>query len=192
MSKEDTPITHVTDTAFWVACYRAEESQRPDALFRDPQVSLLIDGTDEKKTAEMWGSTWVRWSVVMRTIIIDRFISELISQGVDTILNLGAGLDTRPYRMDLPANLKWIEVDFEKTIQFKTERLAQEKPMCQLERISFDLTDRAARRKLFSKIGSESKNVLIITEGVIPQRVRAFERTENAAHSSEGLRTHWN
>jgi len=32
----DTPIAHVTDTAFWVATYRANESARPDALFRDP------------------------------------------------------------------------------------------------------------------------------------------------------------
>jgi hypothetical protein len=27
------------------------------------------------------------------------------------ILNLGAGLDTRPYRMDLPRSLRFVEVD---------------------------------------------------------------------------------
>jgi O-methyltransferase involved in polyketide biosynthesis len=34
-------IEHVTDTAFWVASYRALESERPDALFRDPLAGLL-------------------------------------------------------------------------------------------------------------------------------------------------------
>ncbi len=39
----DTPIAHVTDTAFWVATYRANESARPDALFRDPLAGKLAD-----------------------------------------------------------------------------------------------------------------------------------------------------
>ena len=46
------------------------------------------------------------WYVVIRTIIIDDLINQAISQGVDTVLNLGAGLDTRPYRMQLPKTLR--------------------------------------------------------------------------------------
>jgi len=34
-------IEHVTDTAFWIASLRALESERPDALFRDPLAGLL-------------------------------------------------------------------------------------------------------------------------------------------------------
>ena len=30
------PIRNVSDTALWVAVYRAMESERSDALFRDP------------------------------------------------------------------------------------------------------------------------------------------------------------
>src|SRR5215471_17747818 len=33
---DDQTIGHVSDTALCVAVYRAEESERPDALFRDP------------------------------------------------------------------------------------------------------------------------------------------------------------
>ena len=36
-----TPISHVSDTAHWVAMYRAMESERPDALFRDPHARRL-------------------------------------------------------------------------------------------------------------------------------------------------------
>ena len=35
------PIQHVSDTAFWVAAHRATETERPDALFKDPYARLL-------------------------------------------------------------------------------------------------------------------------------------------------------
>ena len=165
---KDTPITHVIDTAFWVATYRAEETQRPDALFRDPLAARLTGELGEKISRKMFGTPYVRWNVVIRTAVIDRYIEELINQGVDTVLNLGAGLDTRPYRMKLPQTLKWMEVDYDSTIQLKENKLAGETPHCQLQRISLDLAQRDERQKLFAKINSESKKVLVITEGVIP------------------------
>jgi len=38
----DALIRDVSDTAIWVAQYRAEESGRPDAMFRDPLAKLLV------------------------------------------------------------------------------------------------------------------------------------------------------
>jgi hypothetical protein len=40
--------------------------------------------------------------MIMRTSAIDRLIDEAIKAGIDTVLSLGAGLDTRPCRMRLP------------------------------------------------------------------------------------------
>jgi len=40
------------------------------------------------------------------------------------------GLDARPYRMNLPPTLQWIEVDFQDIIAYKEETLANEKPRC--------------------------------------------------------------
>jgi methyltransferase (TIGR00027 family) len=168
MANNDTPISHVTDTAFWVASYRAEESTRPDALFHDPLASRLTGELGHKIASRMVGSKYVRWTVTIRTVVIDNFIQELISQGVDTVLNLGAGLDTRPYRMNLPPQLKWIEVDFDDTIKFKEKKLAGETSKCNLERISLDLSNRVERSKLFLRIASGAKQVLVLTEGVIP------------------------
>src|SRR2546422_199488 len=42
------PITHVSDTARWVALYRAMESERPDALFRDPYARRLAGERGER------------------------------------------------------------------------------------------------------------------------------------------------
>jgi methyltransferase (TIGR00027 family) len=183
----DTPITDVMDTATWVASYRVDESQRPDALFHDPLASKLVGEAGAQISAKMANSEWVRWTVVIRTVIIDQYISELIAEGVDTVLNLGAGLDTRPYRMGLPANLKWIEVDYAKTIETKEKKLSAEVPKCQLQRHSLDLSDQGERFKFFSKINSESRKVLVLTEGVIP-----YLSEEDVAGLAQDLRAQKN
>jgi methyltransferase (TIGR00027 family) len=163
----ETPISHVSDTAFWVASYRAAESARPDALFHDPLAARLADTRGRAIADNIAGGYEVAWVVVIRTLIIDDFIREAIAAGCDTILNLGAGLDTRPYRLELPASLRWIEVDFASTIDFKNERLAGETPRCRLERRAVDLGDAAARRALLDDVDAGSRNVLVLTEGVV-------------------------
>jgi Leucine carboxyl methyltransferase len=51
------------------------------------------------------------WWLVARTKIIDDATAEAIADGCDRVLNLAAGLDTRPYRLDLPPDLTWVEAD---------------------------------------------------------------------------------
>lgn len=169
MNSSDAKINDVSDTALWVAYYRAKETARPDALFQDPLASRLI-GERGKKIAEHMQSTarYTEWSVIIRTVIIDDYINDLIKEGVDTIINLGAGMDTRPYRMALPRTLRWIEVDYAHIIAHKENTLKSEIPNCQLTRIATDLSNNNERKKLFAELAQQSGKVLIITEGVIP------------------------
>jgi len=60
--------------------------------------------------------------------MFDQFIAEQCQQGVDMVVNLAAGLDTRPYRMALPPALEWVEVDLPGIVSYKEEILASEKP----------------------------------------------------------------
>src|SRR5262249_28920198 len=90
-----------------------------------------------------------------------------VETGVDTILNLGAGLDTRPYRLPLPPELRWVEVDQESILRVKEEALANERPRCSLERIALDLSRVEERRALFAEIGRASRCVLVLTEGLL-------------------------
>lgn len=161
-------INDVTDTALWVAAYRAQESERADALFNDNKAALLVGDMGELIATRTQGSRYTAWSVVIRTHIIDQFIQKLLTENIDTVINLGAGLDTRPYRLELDAKLRWIEVDFPKIIDHKNEKLYGETPRCRLERLALDLSNEEERLSFLQKISSESKNVLIITEGVIP------------------------
>jgi methyltransferase (TIGR00027 family) len=190
----DTLIQDVTDTAFMVATYRAMESERPDALFHDPLARKLAGERGEKIVASMsaglrrWPTAMrpriMVWMMAIRTRIIDDFITCAIARGADAILNLGAGLDTRPYRMDLPPSLAWIEVDYPRTIEFKDSRLGDETPRCQLERVKLDLADLPARARLFAELGSRFKNVLVLTEGVVPYLSNA-----DAARLADDLRS---
>lgn len=161
-------IAHVTDTAFWVGALRANEAKRCDAVFHDPLASLVAGTRGEKIARAMPDTALVQWGVVVRTAAIDRLIGEALNQGVQRIVNLGAGLDTRPYRMTLPAQTRWIEIDFPSMVQWKDEVLAGHRPACVLERIGLDLSDRAARSGLFKVLGSTSVKTLLIAEGVMP------------------------
>ena len=184
-------INDVTDTAVWVASYRAEESLRKDALFHDTFAQLLVGAEGELIATRTQGSRYTAWSVVIRTYIIDRFIMNLLATGVDTVINLGAGLDTRPYRLELASGLRWIEVDFPKIIEHKNEKLKNQSTKCKLERVALDLSNCDIRDEFLSKISSESKNVLIITEGVIPYLSNDDARILADALKSYSNFRHW-
>ena len=161
-------IKGVSDTAFMVAAWRAAESERPDALFRDPFAARLAGEHGRAIIASLNRSFLRGWQVVIRTVIIDELIQKAVAAGTDSIVNLGAGLDARPYRMELPDGLRWIEVDYPHVIDWKADKLIGERPRCRLERIKLDLAELTARRELFASFGASSKKTLILTEGVIP------------------------
>lgn len=164
----ETLIKNVSDTAFWIAHYRALETERPDALFRDPLARVLAGDRGKNIAKNMPLSFWTKWAVVIRTRIIDDYIRSVIADGADLILNLGAGLDTRPYRMEVPHSLVWIEADYPHVIEFKEKRLSGEKPLCQLERVKLDLADVDERKRIFSDINRRANKVTVLTEGVVP------------------------
>ena len=161
-------ISGVADTALWVATLRAEEGKRPDAVFHDPLAALLAGARGRMIAEAMQRSAVVAWSMVVRTSAIDSLINEAIGTGIDCVVNLGAGLDTRPYRMSLPAHLRWIEIDLPQIIDLKRSALIEHKPACRIERVGLDLLDRPSRNALLERFGSEAKNALLIAEGVIP------------------------
>src|SRR5439155_20497216 len=116
-----TLIHNISDTARWAAVYRARETDRSDALFRDPFARRLAGARGEQIADTLPSSNQTTWAWVTRTYLFDRLISEQIAQGVDMVINLAAGLDARPYRMALPPTLQWIEVDLPEPLDYKAE-----------------------------------------------------------------------
>lgn len=158
---------NIADTAFWIAGFRAQETERPDAVFTDRLAKKLAGNRGVDMIANTPKADQMAFAMVIRTTSIDQLVDKAISLGADTVINLGAGLDTRPYRLKLPATLKWIEVDFPAIIDYKNTRLAEEKSVCDLTRIAFDLSDEVERKKFLSELGDNTTQALVITEGVI-------------------------
>ena len=107
------------------------------------------------------------WSMITRTYLIDRLITAELRRGADMVVNLAAGLDSRPYRMQLSPSLRWIEVDLPEILDYKEEILRNEAPACALERVRLDLSDVPGRRVLFAQLAQSAKRALIITEGLL-------------------------
>ncbi len=160
-------LRHISDTALWVAVYRAQENERADAVFRDPYASALAGDRGRQFAAAMPFARRHAWSYTARTWLVDQVIEQSVRQGTDMVINLAAGLDSRPYRMQLPPSLRWIEIDLPEMLKYKAEILAAERPVCALERVPLDLRDAAARRALFQRLGSEASSALVVCEGLL-------------------------
>ncbi|HEX2778002.1 MAG TPA: SAM-dependent methyltransferase [Gemmatimonadaceae bacterium] len=178
------PIEHISDTARWVAIYRAMETERPDAIFRDPYARRLAGERGEEIVASMPQGRSTAWAMIVRTAVMDEIIRERIAAGADLVVNLAAGLDARPWRLDLPPSLRWVDVDFPAMIEYKTAQLRGETPRCRYEAIAADLTDVAKRDALFAQLGAEGRRALVISEGLLiyleAEQVRALARSLHA------------
>ena len=162
------PIRNISDTARWVAYYRARETQRPDAVFRDPFAKALAGERGREIAEGLQFAQQHEWAYVARTCLIDDFVHEqVVQRGIRLVVNLAAGLDTRPYRMQLPADLQWIEVDLPEILDYKQDILKSDRPVCKLEQTRLDLSNVDARRELFAQLGSRAQKALILTEGLL-------------------------
>ena len=160
-------INGVSDTARWVAMYRAQESARKDALFHDPWAAKLggeigqriLDGMPD-------GSRW-GWPMIVRTKVMDEIIVREVKGGIDTVVNLAAGMDMRPFRLELPSSLRWVEVDLPAILDEKIGIVGRETPRCRLERIAADLSQTGARRDALARATTGATRTLIVSEGLL-------------------------
>ena len=160
-------IRDISDTARWVAVYRARESERSDAVFRDPYARALAGERGEQIANALPIAQENAWAWTTRTYLFDRCVSQQVAAGADLVVNLAAGLDARPYRMDLPAALRWVEVDLPEILDYKEQVLAGASPRCALERVRLDLTNADARRGLFERLAREAKRIVVLSEGLL-------------------------
>ena len=154
-------------TAFWVAAARDIESRRPDALFRDPYIRGLAGELGD----EYRGARRERGSgrgLVIRTAVIDEMIGRAIAQdGVDTVVNLACGLDTRAFRCELPGDLRWFDVDLPELVAYRRDRLAAARPRCAYETIGADLLEPGDRRNALRRATEGARAALVLTEGFL-------------------------
>jgi methyltransferase (TIGR00027 family) len=181
MSAPSGKIANVSDTALWVAYYRHMESERPDAIFHDPYAKRLSGAKGEAIVNAMPRGRQMAWAMIVRTKVFDEVVLDVIEkEKVDLVINLAAGLDARPWRLDLPPSLRWVDVDFPDMVEYKTSRLADEKPRCRYEAVSTDLSDASTRPAVFARIAAGATRTLVLAEGLLiylaPEQVASLAR----------------
>lgn len=159
-------ILHVSDTALMVAACRALETARADGFVSDPHAAALAGERGMAIARALPMREMMCFGVGVRSRFLDGLVAYAVAElGVRTVVNLGAGLDTRPWRMELPAGLRWIEVDFPEILEYKASVLKGVSPACQREQLAADLSDEAQRRAVFEAAGEGPG--LVISEGLL-------------------------
>jgi methyltransferase (TIGR00027 family) len=168
MASPESEITHVSDTALMVAAVRAHETELEDAYFCDPFAARLAGERGVAILNAMPYANVARFGLAVRTRLIDDLLLEaLTTHPIATVLSVGCGLDTRPWRLELPAELRWIEIDFADVLDYKEQRMSGEKTRCRRERLTVDLNHPAQRRLMYEATAKGSDSSLMITEGVL-------------------------
>ena len=172
------PISHVSDTAHWVAMYRAQESERADALFDDPYARRMAGDIGSSIVREIPHGESMAWAVVVRTAVMDEIILSCIGRGATQVLNLGAGLDTRAFRLDLPASVSWFDVDLPRMVTHRRACLKKFKPRCQHVHVAADVTNARDLHRTLKTTSFGGGQVLVVTEGLLvyldPSQVQAL------------------
>jgi methyltransferase (TIGR00027 family) len=173
-------IEHISDTARWMAYLRAVESDRSDALFRDPYSRQLAGTFGEALARDIGSIELIASSIAVRTAVLDRLIVDVVARlGVDLILNIGSGLDTRPWRLDLPPDLQWLDVDHPALLDHKAEVLPMHLARCRYEAIGTDILNPGQRAAVLAEFPS-ARRMLVVTEGLLvylrPEQVQALAK----------------
>ncbi|GLZ30672.1 putative S-adenosyl-L-methionine-dependent methyltransferase [Lentzea sp. NBRC 105346] len=147
MEKHINITTEVDVTALVVAATRAIETNGDDPLFKDHLAAEFIRAAGVADvfpvTPEQVGQSdnpeGIRALVrvaALRTRFLDDYFAEA---GLDQVVILAAGLDTRAFRLDWPAGCTLFELDHGSMMDFKQKVLDQERATCDRRAVSIDL-----------------------------------------------------
>ena len=109
---EGTDPAVVSSTAYWIAAVRARETERADRIFVDPYARALAGrrGLEIMRRSEAVGGRRNEF-IPVRVRWFDDRVRAAVAGGCGQVVVLGAGLDTRAWRLDLPAGLAWFDID---------------------------------------------------------------------------------
>lgn len=135
--------TSVGTTAVMVATARAAETDRDDALIRDPYAKMLVEGAGAggvwnfmldkdfaANAAEIDAEAAAIFSHMgsyqaVRTKFFDDFFGAAAAAGIRQVVILASGLDSRAYRLDWPTGTTVFEIDQPKVLEYKAAVLAE-------------------------------------------------------------------
>ncbi|MGA4539500.1 class I SAM-dependent methyltransferase [Uniformispora flossi] len=190
-------------TAVGVAKVRAMETERENALFRDPLARAFAAAgglwpaapPPQDDEAARRRRLAVSFSIVVRTKFLDDLLREASASGVRQVVLLGAGMDSRAFRMEWPEGTRLFEVDTAAPLDFKAEVLRGERAVARCERIPVAVDLREDWPRALSAAGHDPTAPTVwIAEGLLiylpedaVELLLARIGTQSAAGSRLGL-----
>jgi methyltransferase (TIGR00027 family) len=171
-------------TAEFMALFRAMESSRPlgERLFEDPYAHLFLRPSFRfllllsrvpslSHAIQAWiDFSWpgARTSGVARTRLIDDLLGTCVEKGVEQVVILGAGFDSRPYRIPGIHQTVVFEVDHPDTQEMKKQVMRRALPLS-LRHVRFlgtDFNDREFQPLMAAAGYDQRRRTFFIWEGV--------------------------
>ncbi|MFT3985925.1 MAG: class I SAM-dependent methyltransferase [Lachnospiraceae bacterium] len=159
-TKNSNNLLPISETLFIPLVARATETERNDPVLSDKKsVEILKTINLGNKITD--GGPISTLGILSRTKIIDDAVKHILLQDANTtIINLGAGLDTRVSRVD-NGLLKWYDLDLPDVIQYRSQFFSKNNRMQTIAKSVLDAT-------WAEEINSyENGRVIIIAEGLL-------------------------
>jgi methyltransferase (TIGR00027 family) len=169
----------VGETAVGAAMMRARESARAGGLFVDRYAAAFVaaappifedgpDAGDDPAIAALEAA--FEEVVVVRTRFFDDFVTRAVASGCRQVVIVGAGLDTRAFRLDWPTGVRFFELDRPDVLRFKDRVLAENsaEPRCERITVAVDL-QQSGWSTSATDLGLEpGRPTAWVAEGLIP------------------------
>lgn len=160
MGKNISNLLPISETLFIPLVARATETARDNPIISDTKsVEILRTMNLEDKITD--GGSISTLGILSRTKIIDDEVNRILSQNANaTIINLGAGLDTRITRVD-NGLLKWYDLDLPDAIRVRSQFFSENE---RVQAIPKSVLDTTWTEQIHPY---ENSRVIIIAEGLL-------------------------
>lgn len=153
----------ISKTAFYCCGVRMQDAASGNPICGDSYAEAFMNEEGTRILRAFEGETSPNASSVTRHRIIDDLLRRELLAGPDlTVVLVGAGFDSRAYRLD---GGTWVELDEPQVIAYKNERLPASDCENELHRIPVEFSTDSLEEKLSPFAGRA--RVAVVIEGVL-------------------------
>ena len=170
----------ISNTAYYCCGVRMQDANRSRSVCRDIYAERFMDERGRQIFEPFKSEKMPNLSNITRCRLIDDYLlAELAINNKLDIITIGAGFDSRPYRL---AGGNWLEIDEPQIVSHKNERLPVEECSNPLRRISIDFAHESLADKL-AEASNENHTVFVIEGVFMYLEAEAIEKTIHAIQS---------
>ncbi|NES81865.1 MAG: class I SAM-dependent methyltransferase [Moorea sp. SIO2B7] len=152
----------VSNTAYYCCGIRMEDAKRDNSVCNDIYAQRFMDERGMQIFEPFKSEKMANIGSITRCRLIDDYLKAELANNSDlNVISIGAGFDTRPYRL---TGGNWLEIDEPQIITYKNEKLPVDECSNPLRRISIDFAHESLADKL--KKEDKDRHTIFVIEGV--------------------------